>query len=318
MPAPKPPSADTRWRVLLAFSVALLLLALGSVPEIGSTVWLRGRLLHECVETNSRALAGERDRVLNASVLFAGIAHEVAGNLPAVIASVEAIGSHLADYAVVVYENDSEDNTVSQLRAWSRRNPRVHVVSERLNMVSAVECERSPSCGKSRTAQLAVYRNKLLDLALDSHFAAFPFVAMIDLDMKCGWFADAVLDSLERADWDVVCANGVAGPERYHYDRFAFRNDRFPSGPNEVGKRQYYSQTIHEMAEALVFRPSDSWVPVLSCFGSLAIYHRAAFLASGCRYGAVRDDCEHVFLHSCLRDHGFSRMFVNPALWAEY
>ncbi|MEO1085295.1 MAG: hypothetical protein AAFY88_13735 [Acidobacteriota bacterium] len=51
-------------------------------------------------------------------------------------------------------------------------------------------------------------------------------------------------------------------------------------------------------------------MPVVSCFGGLAVYSFEAFTC-GARYAGP--ECEHVAFHRDLRRRGFGRQFLNPS-----
>lgn len=120
-----------------------------------------------------------------------------------------------------------------------------------------------------------------------------------------------------------------------HYDRFAFRSDEFPDGPVEMGRKKYWYEHTKNLYGALrgeAYAPLTSerlkagegrygmrWIPVRSCFGSLAIYRRSALIATGARYQGDQD-CEHVGLHAKMRQGETNPrgIFINPDIPACY
>src|SRR3569832_512122 len=81
-------------------------------------------------EYERRVLLG-RQRMSSSTAVISGLARNVAGILPRTIARIKQIGAMFANYRVVLYENDSHDDTPRLLSDWAARNPRVHVTLER-------------------------------------------------------------------------------------------------------------------------------------------------------------------------------------------
>lgn len=174
-------------------------------------------------------------------VVFAGLAHNVAGVLPEITAHVESSGELFRNYSVFVYENDSFDGTAAQLGAWRASNPRVRFLSEQLRRASAT------SDRETRTPRMAEYRNRLLDFTrAHDALASADAVVMLDFDLPCCWSVRALAHSVERAvNKDgahghfphLVCALGtflVAKTNQVvYYDTFAHRESALPVGPND-------------------------------------------------------------------------------------
>jgi hypothetical protein len=250
-------------------------------------------------EAYEQRVARGRTRMQVATAVFCGLARDVAGALPSVSARIERAGSMFRDYRIVIYENDSSDETLVALRAWQDRNPRVTVLSEVLGAVRWGQV-RDPA----RMRHLAACRNRYLD-HVAVHHADFDYLVVFDTDLPKGFSYDGLADTFGHDEWHVVGSNSLLVPidERpppnpEFFDAWAFRQAGDDS-PRPFG------ETNH-----LVFRRGEPLVPVWSAFGGLAIYVMAA-VRSGARYAG--DDCEHVTLHRRLRERGFDRQYLNPS-----
>ena len=111
---------------------------------------------------------------------------------------------------------------------------------------------------------------------------------------------------------------GQAGapPHWYYYDRYAWRDERWPKSPIEMGESYLADARIKMIHDA-----GEDWVPAFSCFGGFAVYRRAAI--KECR-GTYRgndeaglDACEHVAFSKCILAHG-SSLYMNPSAWLRY
>jgi hypothetical protein len=232
-----------------------------------------------------------------------GIARDNVVDLPIMMRHIEYLGEFFADYRVIIFENDSVDGTKEVLLAWSKRNPKVQVISE------SFANKKRPSIGF-----LADIRNKYLDAMKNASYDNFDIMIPVDMDMSYGFDIRGVFDSFsEFAQWGAVCANGIFTKEGKMYDMFAFRNDEFPYGINDVSSVQYWSSIVPKGQK--IYDPKSDLVLVSSCFGGLAIYKRE--FVKDCKYSSDRGDCEHVLFNKCVRDNG-AKMFMNPAQVIRY
>ncbi len=248
-------------------------------------------------EEYERRLAEGRVRIAQKRVAIGGLARDLGATLPATIAQLEQTGALFADYAVVVYENDSDDDTLAQLKAWSERNPRVTILSETLENPrwSSVKDPR-------RTRDLAYYRSQVQG-RISRDFRHFDAALIVDLDLS-GWSADGLAHTFGADDWDAVGSNGISlfHNRAMYLDGWALR---------ALGHPGTHPSTHVNSA---VLPRGAPLQPVLSCFGGLALYAMPAFAAG--RYDG--SDCEHVTFHESLRQAGFPRIFLNPSQIVRY
>jgi hypothetical protein len=231
-------------------------------------------------------------------VAITGLARNLGHVLPLTIQRLENLGRCFADYRVVIYENDSSDDTRLVLARWARGNPRVHVVAEVLDdpVNPATRC-------LERAARMASYRRRCQEevLARCGHFDA---TVVVDLDVQGGFSLDGIASSFGQPGWDFVGANGLIC--RRHglrlnalrqYDTWALRLDADLTPLSTAA------------AGGIVFDRGLPLVPVTSCFGGLGIYSMAAYRAGS--YGT--EDLEHATFHRSLIARGRGRLFLNPS-----
>ena len=264
-------------------------------------------------------------------VLICGITRDNASTLPLTLKWIDHICSLFKESCVIIYENDSKDNTCSIIREWiSKRNPsnsssssqkrgskrkkienlllvntnksKVVFISEKLQWSAA---SSTGGFSKGRFQKLSYCRNKYLQEIRKEEYEDYEYVINIDMDLWEGPL-EGIAHSFGLAqEWDMVAANGVANRTTY-YDSLAFRNQEFPDTLNHM------SQLAGAQKKYTADMPL---VPVHSAFGGMAIYKRKCLLT--CNYSG--EDCEHVLLHSCLKkDSSCSRLFVNPAMFLYY
>jgi len=239
-----------------------------------------------------------RSRMRQRRAVIAGLVRDAIDVLPATIERIERLGEMLADYRVVVYENDSVDGTQELLQAWAGANDRVVLRCEVLGH-PVNEKNRCPRRGD----RMADYRNQY-HRVIAERFADFDNVIVADMDLPGGWSDAGVANSFGWDDWDFLGANGVIVQRvrwrlnaQLHFDTWAFR------------RHGSFAPVRSRLVNQYQWRRGEPLESVYSCFGGLGIYRTAAFLATTYAGG----DCEHVALHRGMRDAGFQRTFLNPS-----
>lgn len=237
-------------------------------------------------------------RMRENSVVLCGLARDIGEILPKTIARMERLGEMFGDYRVVLFENDSSDDTAEMLAAWASRNPRVRFVTEQIGdpVNPIARCLQ-------RAARMAYYRNRCLEV-MRAEFSDFSHAIVLDTDLKGGWSTDGIANTFGHDGWDFVGSNGIIfkrlGCELnvpVQYDAWAFRlDDQLTALPTST-------------VNAMQWQRGQPLLPVTSCFGGLGVYRMPALLSS-CYEGW---DSEHIPLHQQMRRNGFDKIFLNPS-----
>jgi len=231
-------------------------------------------------------------------VAITGLARDVGRILPLTIQRVEHLARCFADARIVVFENDSRDDTRLLLTRWAGVNPRVDATSERLDdpVNPTTRC-------LDRAGRMAFYRRRCQERVLEL-CPRFDAVIIVDFDVEGGFSIDGIANSFGWQGWDFVGSNGLIC--RRHgltmnalrqYDTWAMRFDADLTPLSTAA------------AGGLVYERGTPLVPVTSCFGGLGIYTMAAYRQG--RYGT--DDLEHATFHRELIAAGYDRLFLNPS-----
>lgn len=249
------------------------------------------------------AVARGRERMAQRSVVICSLARDAAEELRGLEARIDALAASFREHRLIFFENDSQDDTLELLRAWQHRRPSLELLSERLGAPRWPHV-RSPE----RAEAMAAYRNRTLDRAL-ACAADADFLVVLDADLA-DFCLDGIAHTVGQDGWDAVGSNGVqfrscdGGPVRPElFDTWALRDAGHPA------------PQPHGVLETRRYERGSALVPVLSCFGGLAVYRMEA-IRSGARYGGP--DCEHVVFHRRLADAGFGRIFLNPSQMTLY
>ncbi len=237
------------------------------------------------------------------TVIIAGLARSIASVLPATMLRMELLGKTFANYQILVYENDSVDETPEILRDWAASNQRVTIVSETLGAPASLPIRCS-----SRADRMAHYRARCQSLIREKLGAA-EHVILVDTDLEGGWSPDGVASTFGEENWDFVGSNGVIFKRQgwqvnamAQYDAWAYRED--------VGFNPLSTKYVNN----LVYQRGQPLIPLPSCFGGLGVYRMEAYLAGDYSGG----DIEHVSFHRSMREKGFHRTFLNPSQLVVY
>lgn len=263
-----------------------------------------------------------RQLMSESRVSICSIVRDCEKNLKKNISKIEELRKLFLDSEVVIFENDSKDNTLSVLKAWGMNSPGIHVFSENYNITTIPDKKNggeNPFFSFSRIKKMTFYRNKYLKYLNYSDFKK-DFVIIIDLDIS-DFKIDGIIHSFGYADlWDCISANGISKGSNFrtqYHDSYALI---------EKGKIDD-TQTEADVKENRIrysgLLASSRLLPVDSAYGGLAIYHWEVI--KGLEYFCPANDdlsvqckSEHVGLHKNMLDKGYSRMFINPEMVVKY
>jgi len=204
-------------------------------------------------------------------VAIVGLARNIGQILNKTMARIERTGEMFRDYRVIIFENDSIDDTPMRLRNWARDNVRVHAISETLDdpINPGTRC-------LDRATRMANYRNKCQDYLLNT-FPRFDYVMLVDTDLPGGWSYDGIANTMGQPEWDFMGSNGIIFKnwrnihrKPLYYDVWAFRwyGDWAPCDSAKLNPKTW--------------NRGDGIVPVFSCFGGLGIYTMDAYESDSC------------------------------------
>ncbi len=269
-----------------------------------------------------RSLEEAIEYALEQNVLIAGIAMNVGQYLDNVFENIKRILSLFKSYKVLVFENDSTDNTLSILKDWSRNDKNVSILSQ-TNIKGTIE---------GRTHMISYCRNMILN-SIDMHSAynSIDYIIFIDMDdvLSHNFKVENILTSFQYDDWAGMGACHSQG----YYDVWALRDKKINfscwdkiTHLTQVGKT--YDEAVEECVYKFRYKFNDNDEPyeVDSCFGGLMIYKTDKI--KNCWYSGdyicniklegkgncIFGDCEHANFNKQIREKNNGRIFINPAM----
>jgi len=239
------------------------------------------------------------------------------------------IGDMFNDYQIIIYENDSTDNTLQELEKFK------HEYSNNFTLINENNVLEKYIKYKQihiRVQTIEHGRNRLLN-EINEKYSAYDFMLMIDLDNILDNFQTNSISNIFKYDinqWDVLTANCI---NRY-YDIWALRISN-QVWNEDIHRKIWHKPIMHDCWNEIVdnIRPSfcvkiyQKIIPINtplieteSSFGGLGIYKITKI--KNCKYDSfcydtygniLKGQCEHVAFHKGIKNNG-GRIFICPSL----
>ena len=231
---------------------------------------------------------------------------------------IDNIVSRFKNHRIIIYENDSKDNSRELLCKWSKQNNKVILL--RCNILA--ECSKDcitnvnsayNSKHNDRIPRMTKYRNTALDhIKRENKNGSFKtdVVIVYDFDIQ-GNLNMSEFDNIfsKYGQWDAIFANGRMPFPPFDlntkcYDALAFR-EKWTISRNLVSR-------IIRMNYLIDY--SNDFIPVASAFNGLGVYTYKSI--ENAKYNTFEDpyNCEHVGLHYNMHKNGFNKLFINKKL----
>lgn len=206
--------------------------------------------------------------------------------LDKVFQNIEKIGAMFDDYEILIYYDNSNDNTLEKLKLYQRRNPRLKLYINK-HMVSVY-----------RTHRLAHARNFCLNYVKSLDLNEYPFFIMMDFDdVNAKNVNPTVLQKyLSRDDWDGLSFN--TSPK--YYDIWALSIYPYCFSYNHFKNNNMNYKIIQEFIDYKLRKLKDGQLQkCISSFNGFSIYRTNKFLNTSYD-GRVRIDLlplSYIFAH---------------------
>lgn len=226
--------------------------------------------------------------------------------------------AHFKDFKMVIYENDSSDNTSDQLRLFQGAHP-----------PGQIQLILEPNTRGPRANILTHGRNSLLQF-VQKNYQEYDYMLVSDMDnVLIDFQAGQIAQFFQHdpAKWDVLTASCRGGP---YYDIWALRvgrgvwdagihgtiwpapleHDCWREQRGGLSPQQCIKQYQTYIPESTVLIETDS------AFGGFGIYKLSKL--ANCRYecwnaNRTTTHCEHVAFHRDIKQKNGGRIFICPS-----
>jgi len=202
-----------------------------------------------------------------------GCVKNVGEYLDKIFENMELIGSLFDDYVIILYYDESSDNTLQKMKEYKRKNPRLIFYRNMAPML------------QYRTYNLAKARNFIIK-TIKENFSDYPYFIMMDTDDVCARDISIQVLSvcLKRNDWDSLSFDHSGQGGKY-YDMWALSKYPFVMSCHHFNNGFFiYANFIQTLIKNT---PRNSLIKCISAFNGFAIYRTPLFL--NCNYNGVFD-----------------------------
>ena len=257
--------------------------------------------------------------ISTSKVLIVGLARNCQETIEREVQIINSAFSEAETVNWLVIESDSDDETLSTLEKLSESVKFAFITLGKLR-------KQYPK----RTERIAKCRNRYLqELRVNKKYDNIDYVVVADLDGVNSELTKTAVESCWKfaEEWDACFAN----QSKVYYDIWALRHKTWC--PNDCWQTYEFflnhGMSKHRALHAAVYSrmlnidSNEDPIEVNSAFGWLGIYKKHAILTSA--YIGLDDNkeeiCEHVNLHTTMRDKGL-KLYIIPSLincgWIEH
>jgi hypothetical protein len=214
---------------------------------------------------------------------------------------IEKIGKLFKKYKIILFENDSSDNTREIIKKWEKENKNVYLIRCKNNLDCIFKNKKGYDYGqgsKKRIQKMGYYREQYLDLLKKSDYE-YTLIIDIDLDLNVlnlNQFAEVLS---KHKIWDGVAINGRAvipgtfGKITIPYDPVAYSKNK---ELKEIDGNLNYETLKRLIEQYNVYNTDNDLVKIGSAFNGICLYKTKVFKNSTyLNNGNIL--CEHLILH---------------------
>ena len=216
-------------------------------------------------------------------VIICGVVKNAAAHLENNIKLALELGNSCDAFKIIIYENNSTDETKSILKKYSKQKDFVITMENideqtiknesKIWAYTAVTGSDHPC----RIEQISNARNKLIQEIKKEDYNEYEYVVMIDFDSKF-FYPDGIMNSLKIVRENpnrIIYANS-----NEYYDYYALRSAHSEYnlfGPEVIGEPFWKNMYINRLK---IDTNSADLVPVYSAFNGIGVYTKTAFTAT--------------------------------------
>lgn len=255
-----------------------------------------------------------REKASKSKIILCSLARNISKVFEKTKSRFEYIGSQFQEYKIVVFENDSLDNSRELLASWTLSNNNV-ILLQCCDMGDC-DCRLQTRTGygygtfsKERLSKMAVYRQEYLNF-VKKYFNHFDYMLVVDFDLDGCINVDGLFDSIVKEEWGAIFCNGRVsfpgsfGMKTIPYDSMAvlFMEDDYMI--KSYGLVKLLKNTLKMELNGY----NSHYYEVKSAFNGYGLYRIKSL--DGCSYVSNSNACEHINLAKCLHDKG-EKMYIN-------
>lgn len=261
----------------------------------------------------------------DSSIVICSLIRNVESSFANTKKRLEMYGSLFKDYRIVLFENDSSDNTRRLADQWTHVNNRVILLScpgvQDCKFNLKTQYQDGLSSNK-RITRMKWARQQYLDF-VKAHYANYDYMMVYDFDLDGNMCLDGFFQVLANsADWDAVFCNGrnpipgTFGFKTFVYDGLPFVecDESFDYYITHRSKLDLWNGYLNMIKIAMkVDHSNKPFIRVRSAFNGVGLYKMSAIMHASYTDGPDFI-CEHTNLHYNMKS---DRLYISKN-WIGY
>ena len=225
------------------------------------------------------------------------------------------LSRYFKDLQVVIFENDSSDNSRILLLEWEKNQSNIHIIKLPDNEYCLLKNKLAVKYGTTsvkRMRLMSEYRNYVKNY-VDMYYSDFDYFGMIDTDTAGPFNINGLAHSFSTQsllNWDMISSNGKIGSIKtlgllIYYDFLSiYDHDKDP----------YNNIIIISNLLLKLNSVENDPIKVENAFGGFAIYKMSSI--KNVNYTPIDGKyiCEHTILTNNMKLNGFSNFYIDPKL----
>lgn len=268
-----------------------------------------------------------KDIAKNSKIVITCLARNIEDNFNNMKKKIEYIGKCFSNYKVVIFENDSEDNSRELLFNWTKENPNIILLDclnfDDYNHQCKLKTKKGYDYGvisHDRINRMANYREECLKY-VKQNLSLYDYMLVVDFDLKGNQSIDGLFHSLAYKNWDAIFINGHISLEGTFglctiiYDALAYAdiNNNLNYDNNNNDFKKFFLLILNTCIQNYKVNTNKCFIPVKSAFNGYGLY----------KIDSIKDSsyignnyCEHLNLNLDLYKKN-KKLYINK-LWKGY
>lgn len=246
-------------------------------------------------------------------IVFCGLCRDIEYIISKNIELFETTAKYFKDYRIVLFENDSKDNTRDIIKQKSLQNQKIILL----------DCgDQNPNCkykdkkmydygplSSKRIERMTYFRNQYMNYIKNS-LSDYDYVMMMDMDIEGYFNYDGLMETIAKDDWDAVFSNGrmgligTFGMMDCMYDAMAYidHTTSYENSMNIVSGIDIFKKFMNMQTL------NHKWIDVKSAFNGCGIYKMTSIKDI---YFQPNYSCEWIGFHHQMALQGNNRLFIS-------
>lgn len=251
----------------------------------------------------------------NSRIVIGGLFKDSASKFQLFKKRINNLARYFKDLQVVIFENDSSDNSRILLLDWEKNQSNIHIIKLDDNEFCLLKQKSAVSHGSlsdKRMKIMAQYRNYIKQY-VDLYYSDYDYFGVIDTDttgpMSIAGLAHS-FSTQPTLNWDMIASNGRIGllaslGSYKYYDLLALYNYDKPVEYNTIN----ISNIIFKLDNV-----NNDPIKVDYAFGGFAIYKMSSIKNVNYIPKDGKYICEHNIFTNNMKINGYSNFYIDPKL----